>query len=166
MAYRLLRREGCTVSHERVQRLWREEGLHRSIPRKRMRARAADGTVRRHRAEHPHLVSAIDCQFDATADGRRPKFLNVIDDHNRLCLAIRAGRRCKAEDVGLVLKDLTSIDPAPACILSDNVPEIIALALRNWCEASTTTTTAYIALGSPGRTVSRNRATAASAMSS
>jgi len=28
MAYRLLRREGWTVNHKRVQRLWREEGLN------------------------------------------------------------------------------------------------------------------------------------------
>jgi putative transposase len=27
MAYRLLRREGWSVNHKRVQRLWREEGL-------------------------------------------------------------------------------------------------------------------------------------------
>jgi hypothetical protein len=41
----------------------------------------------------------MDFQFDATADGRRLKFLNVIDEHSRLCLAIRVGRRCKAKDV-------------------------------------------------------------------
>ncbi|MCP9816860.1 transposase [Synechococcus sp. GreenBA-s] len=32
MAYRLLRREGWTVNHKRVQRLWREEGLQRPRP--------------------------------------------------------------------------------------------------------------------------------------
>jgi hypothetical protein len=36
-----------------------------------------------------HRVWAKDFQFDATADGRRLKFLNVIDAHSRLCLAIR-----------------------------------------------------------------------------
>jgi putative transposase len=109
MAYRLLRREGWTVNHKRVQRLWREEGLQRPTPRKRKRARPADGSVRRHRAEHPHQVWAMDFQFDATADGRRLKFLNVIDEHSRLCLAIRVGRRCKATDVVAVLEELTSL---------------------------------------------------------
>ena len=33
MAYRMLRREGWTVNHKLVQRLWREEGLQRPIPR-------------------------------------------------------------------------------------------------------------------------------------
>ena len=149
MAYRLLRREGWTVNHKRVQRLWREEGLQRPTPRKRKRARPADGSVRRHRAEHPHQVWAMDFQFDATADGRRLKFLNVIDEHSRLCLAIRVARRCKAKDVVAVLEELTSVYPAPTFIRSDNGPEFIAQALRDWCEASTTTSTAYIEPGSP-----------------
>ena len=123
MAYRLLRREGWTVDHKRVQRLWREEGLQRPTPRKRKRARPADGSVRRHRAEHPHQVWAMDFQFDATADGCRLKFLNVIHEHSRLCLAIRVGRRCKAKDVVAVLEELTSVYPAPAFIRSDNGPE-------------------------------------------
>jgi hypothetical protein len=75
MAYRLLRRE---------------EGLQRPTPRKQKRARPADGSVRRHRVEYPHQVWAMDFQFDATADGRRLKFLNVIDEYSRLCMAIRS----------------------------------------------------------------------------
>jgi transposase InsO family protein len=149
MAYRLLRRECWMVNHKRVQRLWREEGLQRPAPRKRKRARPADGSVRRHRAEHPHQDWAMDFQFDATGDGRRLKILNVIDEHSRLCLAIRVGRRCKAKDVVAVMEVLTSLYPAPAYILSDNGPEFIAQALRNWCEASITTSTAYIEPGFP-----------------
>jgi transposase InsO family protein len=99
LVYRRLRLDGWSVNHKRVQRLWREEGLQRPTPRKRKRARPADGSVRRHRAEHPHQVWAMDFQFDATADGRRLKFLNVIDEHSHLCLAIKVGRRCKAKDV-------------------------------------------------------------------
>jgi len=97
------------VNHKRVQRLWREEGLQRPTPRKQKRARPADGSVRRHRPEHPHQVWAMDFQFDATADGRRLKFLNVIEEHSRFCLAIRVGRRCKAKDVVAVLEELTIV---------------------------------------------------------
>jgi transposase InsO family protein len=149
MAYRLLRREGWIVNHKRVRRLWREEGLQRPTPRKRKRARPTDGSIRRHRAEHPHQGWAMDFQFDATADGRRLKFLNVIDERSRFCLAIRVGRRCKAKDVVAVLEELTSVYPAPAFIRSDNGPEFIAQALRDLCEASDTTSTAYIETGSP-----------------
>jgi len=38
MAYRLLRREGWTVNHKRVQQFWREEGLQLPTSRKRKRA--------------------------------------------------------------------------------------------------------------------------------
>lgn len=140
MAYRMLRREGWAVNHKRVHPLWREEGLQRPTPRKQKRARPADGSVRRHQAEHPHQMWAMDFQFDATADGRRLKFLNVIDEHSRFCLTIRVGRRCKARDVVAVLEELTSLYPALAFVRSDNGPEFIAHALRCWCNSSGTAT--------------------------
>ena len=91
----------------------------------------------------------MDFQFDATADGRRLKFLNVIDEHSRLCLAIRVGRRCKAKDVVAVLEELTSLYPAPAFIRSDNGPEFIAHALRRWSKRQRYQETTYIEPGSP-----------------
>ena len=36
----------------------------------------------------------MDFQFDDRADGRQFKFRNVIDEHSRLCLAIRVGEHC------------------------------------------------------------------------
>ena len=57
--------------------------------------------------------------------------------------------RCKAKDVVAVLEELTSIYTAPVFIRSDNGPEFMAQVLRDWCEASTTTSTATIAPGSP-----------------
>jgi len=147
MAYRLLRRKGWLVNHKRVHRLWREEGLQFSTPRKQKRTRPADGSVLRRQAEHPHQAWAMDVQGDATADGRRLKVLNVIDEHIRLCLAIRVGLPCKAKDVVAVLEDLTTLYPAPTFIRSDNGPELMAHALRPWCKTSGTAT-AYIEPGS------------------
>ena len=94
------------------------------------------------------MVWAMDFQYGATADGRRLRFLNVSDEHSRLCLAIRLGRRCKAKDVVTVLEEFTSLYPAPAFIRSDNGPEFISQALRGWCGARGTTT-ACIEPGSP-----------------
>jgi transposase InsO family protein len=90
----------------------------------------------------------MDFHFDATADGWRLKFMNVIDEHSRLCLAIRVGRRCKSKGLVAVLEELTSLYPAPAFIRSDNGPEFIAHALNRWCKDSGTAT-AYIEPGSP-----------------
>ena len=62
----------------------------------------------------------MDFQFAAAADGRRltclMTFLNLIDEHSRLCLAIRVGRRCKAKDVVVVLEELTELYPAPSSL--------------------------------------------------
>lgn len=75
----------------------------------------------------------ITLQLDAIADDGRLNFLNMMDEHSGLCLAIRVGRRCKAKDVEALLEGLTSLYPAPAFIRSDNGPEFIAQALRDWC---------------------------------
>jgi putative transposase len=139
MAYRLRRREGWLVHHKRVHRLWRREGLQRPTPRKQNRVRPTDASVRRYQAEDPHQVWSMDFQLDATAKGRRFKFLNVINEHSLLCLAIRGGRRCKAKEVVAVLEERTSLYPVPALIRSDNGPEFLANALRCWTESSTTT---------------------------
>ena len=109
MAYRLLLRMGWTVNHKRVQRLWREEGLQRTSPRKRKRGRPAVGSVSCHRAQHPRQAWAMNFKFDATADCCRLKCLNVVDEHSRLCLAILVSSRCKTKDVVEVLEDLTSL---------------------------------------------------------
>jgi len=160
MAYRLLLREGWLVNHKRVHRLWREECLHRPTPRKQKRAPPADGSVRRLQAEHPHQVWAMDFQYDATADGRRRKFLNVINEHSLLYLAIRVGRRCKAKDVVALLEALTSVYPAPAYIRCDIGPEFIAHALKRWSKNSDSNT-AYIEPGSPWQNGFLSRSTAA-----
>ena len=95
LVYRRLRLEGWSVNHKPVQRIWREEGLQRPLPRRRKRSRPPGGKRQLLRAEYPHHVWAIDFQFDQTMDGRTLKFLNVIDEYSRLALAIRVGRRCK-----------------------------------------------------------------------
>jgi transposase InsO family protein len=82
------------------------------------------------------------------AFGHRLKFLNVIDECGRLCPEIRVGRRWMAKEVA-VLEELTSLYPAPTFTRSDNGPEFMAEAVRNWCVASSTTSTVYIASGSP-----------------
>jgi transposase InsO family protein len=148
LVYRRLRLDGWSVNHKRVQRIWREEGLQRPLPRKRKRARSTDGSRDLLRAEYPHHVWAIDFQFDQTMDGRTLKFLNVIDEFSRVCLAIRVGRRCKAVDVIATLEELLKLYPAPTHLRMDNGPEFIAHALQEWCTGNGSAT-AYIPPGSP-----------------
>jgi putative transposase len=89
MAWRVLRREPgqpwTGINHKRIQRLWREEGLRRPV-RTRKRRRVTPDTAERLRATHPNHVWAIDFQFDETADGRRLKLANIVDEHTREAL--------------------------------------------------------------------------------
>lgn len=61
--------------------------------------------------------------------------LNVIDEFTRECLAIRINRKLNSTDVIDVLSDLFILRGIPTHVRSDNGPEFIAQALRNWLAA-------------------------------
>ena len=150
MAHRLLRREGYAVNRKRIQRLWREEGLRRP-PQCQKRRRVRPESAERLVATRPNHVWALDFQFDETADQRRLKLLNVVDEYTREALAMRVGRTCDADDVVATVEALLTQRGAPAHLRMDNGPELIAWALRDWCRLVGTHTT-YIEPGSPWQT--------------
>jgi len=145
----LLRREGWSVNRKRVYRLWRQEGLQ--VPKKQRKKRrlgaAAGGCVRR-RAERKDHVWAWDFVFDRTENGRAIKWLSLVDEHTRECLALEVNRRMTSEDALDVLRDLFVIRGVPTCIRSDNGPEFIARAIRQFLAAAGVETL-YIEPGSP-----------------
>jgi transposase InsO family protein len=61
--------------------------------------------------------------------------LNVIDEFTRECLAIRVDRKLKSLDVIDVLSDLFILRGVPEHVRSDNGPEFIAKAVRQWIAA-------------------------------
>ena len=89
--------------------------------------------------------SSLEC-----VDQRRRAFraLNVIDEFTRECLMIRVKRKLSSVDVIDVLTDLFILRGVPAFIRSDNGPEFIAEAVREWI-AAVGAQTAYIEPGSP-----------------
>ena len=148
MAHRLLLREGWRLNRKRTRRLWRDEGLRRP-PACRKRRRGPGG--QRRRATRPNEVWAADFQFDETADGRRLKLLNVVDEFTREALAMRVGRSCVADDVVATIEALVAERGAPAHLRMDNGPELVAWALQEWCRLAGTGTI-YIEPGSPWET--------------
>jgi len=74
--------------------------------------------------------------------------LNVIDEFTHEALAIRIDRKLNSTDVIDVLTDLFVLHGVPENIRSDNGPEFIAKAVRQWI-AAVGANTAYIAPGSP-----------------
>jgi putative transposase len=145
----LLREAGWRVNKKRVERIWRQEGL--KVPQKqpkRGRLWLNDGSCIRLRPEHPNHVWSYDFVEDRTHDGRKFRMLNLIDEFTRECLAIRVSRKLKAVDVIEVLSDLFILRGVPAHIRSDNGPEFVAQAVRDWVSA-VGAKTAYIEPGSP-----------------
>jgi putative transposase len=73
---------------------------------------------------------------------------DIIDEFTRECLAIRINRKLNSTDVIDALCDLFILRGVPGHIRSDNGPEFIAKAVRDWI-ATVGARTAYIEPGSP-----------------
>ena len=107
-----------------------------------------DGSCIRLRPEYRDHVWSYDFVHHRTDDVRAFKTLNILDEHSRECLAIRLKRKLNSTEVIDVLTDLFILRGVPAYIRSDNGPEFIAEALRDWIKA-VGAKTAYIEPGSP-----------------
>ena len=145
----MLRSEGWTVNAKRVERIWRREGL--KVPQKQPkkgRLWLNDGSCIRLRPEHPNHVWSYDFVEGRTHDGRRFRMLNIIDEFTRECLAIRIDRKLNSTDVIDALSDLFILRGVPGHVRSDNGPEFIAKAVREWIVA-VGAKTAFIEPGSP-----------------
>ena len=145
----LLRRDGWSVNVKRVHRLWRREGL--KVPKrqpKRGRLWLNDGSCLRLRPCGPNHVWAYDFVQDRTHDGRCLRMLTIIDEYTRECLAILVARRITADDVLQQLAELFVAHGVPDHIRSDNGPEFVANAVRDWL-GRVGVTTLYIEPGSP-----------------
>ena len=81
-----LAREGVMMGKDRCQRLWHQAGLQ--VPRKRPRRRVASARPRRVPSQMANHVWAYDFVFDGCANGQKLKYLTVVDEYTRECLAI------------------------------------------------------------------------------
>jgi transposase InsO family protein len=144
----VVRREGWVVNHKKLRRLWRAEGLRRPPPAKNKKRRRGSSDSALLRAEYPNHVWALDFQFDETADQRRLKLLNVVDEHTRKALRMDVDRSITADGVVDAIEALTRQRGVPGYLRMDNGPELCAWALRDWCRLSGLGTI-YIEPGSP-----------------
>jgi transposase InsO family protein len=145
----LLQSAGWQVGKDRVQRIWRREGL--KVPQrqpKRGRLWLNDGSCVRLRPERANHVWSYDFVSARTHDGRTLRLLTLIDEYTRECLAIRVARRLGSAEVLETLADVMLWHGIPEYIRSDNGPEFIAKELRQWL-AKLGTGTLYIEPGSP-----------------
>jgi putative transposase len=149
----LLVRDGWSVNKKAVRRIWRTSGLKLAGPRAAPRPRRPHGQdvnachLRPSRGKDD--VWTWDFIFDRTMDGRSLKWLSLIDEYTRECLALEARRGMTAEEIRAILAAVAAGRGGPPHrVRSDNGPEFAAEVVRTWL-AGTGSGTLYVAPGSP-----------------
>ena len=99
------------------------------------------------RPEYRNHVWSYDFVHCRTDDGKVFRTLNILDEFSWECLAIKVDRKLNSTNVIDALTDLFILRGSPAFIRSDNGPEFIAQAVRDWI-AAVGAKTAYIEPGS------------------
>ena len=103
----LLQSAGWKVGRDRVERIWRGEGL--KVPKKqkpRRRLWLNDGSCIRLRPERANHIWSYDFVSARTHHGRTLRILALIDEYTRECLALRVARRLNSRDVIETLSDV------------------------------------------------------------
>lgn len=145
----LLRREGFKVNRKRVWRLWKQENFKVPVKqRKKRRLGVSENGILRRRAEGINDVWCWDFIHDRDERGRPLKWLLIEDEFTREGLALEVQRSLKAVDVIDVLAEVMLIRGRPGHIRSDNGPEFIAGAIRQYLEHAGVGTL-YIEPGAP-----------------
>ncbi|TAH45495.1 MAG: IS3 family transposase [Dokdonella sp.] len=137
---------GATVSRKRLLRLWRRAGLQ--CPTRATRRKMQTGERLNPLAMQPNEVWCYDFVHDALVNGETFRGLLVKDEASGYALAIEIARSFTANDVKAVLLRLFRRYGKPRYLRSDNGPEFVANALKEWL-AERGLETAYIEPGRP-----------------
>jgi len=143
--YDRMKLDGYRIGRERVRLTRAREGLQ---VRKKQHKKRYPGPSPLLQAAYPQHVWTYDFVMDQSLDGRRLKFLTVADEFTRQGLAIACARSLTARDVQVILSELFARHGRPAYLRSDNGPEFIAKALRQWLRKQQVNTH-FIEPGSP-----------------
>lgn len=132
-----LEHKGWTVNLKRVRRLWRESGLQRPVRRRRpnklgpKRGSSKNSCVSRP-ARFKNDVWTYDFVADRTASGQLLRWLTLVDEYTKECLALHVAGSLTGRDVRVVLAGVIGRRGAPVSIRSDNGSEFICEALVGW----------------------------------
>jgi putative transposase len=142
----LLRREGVTVNHKRLFRLYREEKL--SVRKRGGRKRALGTRAPMLVPLMPNQRWSLDFVSDQFTDCRRFRVLTVIDDCTRECIALVADTSLSGRRVARELHQIIAQRGSPKMIVSDNGTEFTSNAILNWADEAKVEWH-YIAPGKP-----------------
>src|SRR5215472_3823250 len=130
----LLQREGLTLNHKKLRRIYAEERLQ--VRRRGGRKRALGTRVPLTLPQGPNQRWSIDFVHDQLSDGRRFRILAIVDDFTRECLALVADTSLSGLRVGRQLDAIISERGKPAACVSDNGTELTNTAILRWSQQS------------------------------
>lgn len=127
----LLQREGWSVNHKRIYRLYCKESLQ-------MRLKVPRRTVSIKTRRDPVIAGkknecwSVDFVSDELYNGHRIRFLTIVDNFTRESPGIGVGVSCKGTDVVRFLEEAIKEHGRPEAIKVDNGPEFISKELDLW----------------------------------
>lgn len=132
-----LTHQGWNVNRKRVRRLWNALGLKRPPRRKKpKKAGILPGSSANSCVHQPagfkNDVWTYDFIQDRTVDGKPLKWLSLVDEYTRECLALQVAGSMTGADVRQLLTRVVGRRGAPTRIRSDNGSEFICAALQGW----------------------------------
>lgn len=131
-----LRTKGWRVNAKRVRRLWNELGLKRAPRRKKSRKSRMPGSSANSCVNQParfkNDVWTCDFILDRTAEGGSLKWLSLVDEYTRECLALHVGATMTGATVRRILARVIGRRGAPTRIRSDNGSEFLCQVLSDW----------------------------------
>jgi putative transposase len=142
----LLRREGLSVNHKKLRRVYREERLQ--VRRRGGRKRALGSRAPMALPQGRNQRWSLDFVADMLTDGRRFRILAIVDDFTRECLGLVADTSLSGLRVVRELDVIIALRGKPSSIVSDNGTELTSMAILHWCQ-ETGIEWHYIAPGKP-----------------
>ncbi|MFG1481051.1 IS3 family transposase [Xanthobacter sp. V4C-4] len=129
-----LKREGFTLNHKRLFRLYREE--RRKVRRRGGRKRAIGTRAPMTIPMRPNARRSLDFVSDQLTCGRRFRILTVVDDCTRECLTLLAGTSLSGFRGAWELDRLVAERGRPKMIVSDNGSEFTSNTILAWAVAA------------------------------
>ncbi|MEL6226970.1 MAG: IS3 family transposase, partial [Pseudomonadota bacterium] len=128
----LLRREGMTVNHKRLFRIYREERLtvRKRGGRKRALGTRAPMTI----PQGANQRWSVDFVQDTLVDGRRFRIFAIVDDFTRECLGLVGDTSLSGARVARELTAIIERRGRPCMVVSDNGTEFTSRAILAWAE--------------------------------
>ena len=126
----MLGREGFTMNHKKLYRLYREE--HLAIRRKKRKRVAQAPRQAKPVPSARNERWSMDFVHDTLFEGTVFRVLTIVDDHSRECPGLVVARSISGERVARGLDQIAERRGLPEVIVVDNGPEFTSRALDEW----------------------------------